>query len=66
MPNSPNRSGLTEMELSRILRMPAIEELTSLSHDTIQRRFPQYIVKLSPRRKGMRLRDVLKITDGIA
>jgi hypothetical protein len=40
------------------------EEITTLSRDTIERRFPKYVVKLSPRRKGMKLRHILAIASG--
>jgi hypothetical protein len=50
-----------EHELLRILPPPQVEEVTSLSWDTIERRYPEKVRKLSPRRKGMTLRDALSI-----
>ena len=43
---------------------PDCEEITSLSRDTIKRRFPHLIIKLSLRREGMQLRNALKIARG--
>ena len=40
------------------------EEITNLSHDTLRRRFPSLIKKLSDRRCGMKLRDALAIAEG--
>jgi hypothetical protein len=42
----------------------SVEEITNLSHDTLRRRFPKLIKKLSDRRRGMKLRDALEIADG--
>lgn len=47
-------------------RRPTVEELTSLSVETIEREFSQYIVWVSENRRGMKLRHVLAITDGTA
>ena len=52
------------VELERIVPPDEAEQLTSLSHDTLRRRFPNLIVNLSPRRVGIRLRDVLAINNG--
>jgi predicted DNA-binding transcriptional regulator AlpA len=49
------------LELQRILRMPEVEALTSLSRDTLRRRHRDKIVQLSPRRQGMKLGDALRI-----
>lgn len=54
------------VELERIVPLDEAEQLTSLSHDTLRRRFPNLIVNLSPRRVGIRLRDVLAINSGDA
>ena len=37
------------------------EAVTSLSPETIRRRYPQYVRQLSPKRQGMKLRDALSI-----
>jgi hypothetical protein len=52
-----------ELESVKPLR-PDIEAVTSLSRDTLARRYAEYIVQLSPRRKGMKLRNALKIASG--
>jgi hypothetical protein len=40
------------------------ERITSLSADTIKRRYPDLIKQLSDRRYGLKLRDVLAIAGG--
>jgi hypothetical protein len=50
-----------EHELLRILPPPQVEEVTSLSWDTIKRHYPQIVRKLSPRREGATLGDALSI-----
>ena len=40
------------------------EEITGLSEDTLKRRYPNRIKKLSERRVGMKLRDALAIANG--
>jgi hypothetical protein len=40
----------------------SVKYLTSLSPDSIKRHYPHLIVDLSPRRKGMKIRNVLVIT----
>jgi hypothetical protein len=59
-------AGLTALDLERIISIPEASKLTSLSDDTIERRFGHFIVQLSPRRRGMKLRNALAITNGIA
>jgi hypothetical protein len=43
---------------------PSAEEITSLSRETIKRRYPDRIKKLSEHREGMKLRDALAIAEG--
>jgi hypothetical protein len=50
------------IELESVRPMSEVERITSLSADTIGRRYPEKIVDLSPRRRGMKLRDILDIT----
>ncbi len=50
-----------ECEKNRILPLQQVSELTNLSKDTLKRRHSAFILKLSPRRLGMRYGDVLKI-----
>ena len=44
--------------------VPSAEEITSLSEDTLKRRYPHLIRNLSERRKGMQLGDALTIANG--
>jgi hypothetical protein len=64
--STPESVGLTPLELERVLPMAEACEQTSLSADTLQRRYPELIVRLSPRRKGIKLRNVLAISSGHA
>ena len=50
-----------EIEMRRVLPLEQVTEITNLSRDTIKRQFPHLILKLSPRRFGMRLSDALGI-----
>ena len=50
-------------ERRRIVTLKEAVRLSSLSEDTIRRRHPNKIIKLSPRRCGMRLEDVLALTN---
>jgi hypothetical protein len=52
-----------ELESVRPLR-PDVDRITSLSEDSIKLRFPQLIIRLSPRRLGMKLKNALAITNG--
>jgi hypothetical protein len=53
-------------ELDRIVSLEDAAALTSLSPDTIRRTFRSKLVKLSPRRVGLRLRDCLMLDGGEA
>jgi hypothetical protein len=54
----------TWLELERILELPEVEEITSLSVDSIKRHHRDKLVNLSPRRLGMKLRNALAIANG--
>jgi hypothetical protein len=54
----------TWLELERVLPMPEVEQLTSLSEDSIKRHHRDKLVYLSPRRLGMKLRNALAIASG--
>ena len=54
----------TWLELERVLPMSEVEEITSLSVDSLNRHHKEKIVELSPRRRGMRLKDALAIARG--
>jgi hypothetical protein len=49
------------LALERMLTLPEVTALTGLSPDTLRRRYPHLIRKMSPRRVAMKLRDVLAI-----
>lgn len=48
-------------ELERVITLAEAAELTGLSRDSLQRHYARLIRRLSPRRVGMKLRDVLAI-----
>ena len=48
-----------DLLLKRIVPLKQASELSSLSEDTLKRRYPDKIIKLSERRQGMRLGDAL-------
>ena len=54
------------IELESVQRMSVVEKITSLSGDNIRRNYSHLVVKLSPRRDGMKLRHVLAIVNGTA
>jgi hypothetical protein len=55
-----------ELLLKRIVPLKQASELSSLSEDTLRRRYPEKIVKLSERRQGMRLGDALLLNSATA
>lgn len=56
----------TKYELESVKSLPQIEELTSLDRDTLVRVYPEFLVRVSPKRLGMKFRNVLKIMNGEA
>ena len=64
MPNEPHRLGLLELE--KIISLNEAAALSGISIDGLRRHYPHLIRKLSPRRVGVKLRDVLAIGDDIA
>lgn len=52
------------LELESIKPLTEASEITSLSVDTINRRYREYIVYLSERRRGMKLKHILQIAAG--
>jgi hypothetical protein len=52
---------LPPLELLRVAEMPEAARLAGLSADTLQREHPDKILRLSPRRKGMRVCDALQL-----
>ena len=57
----PSPSQLVDLELQRIVTMPEAERLSGLSADSLRRHYPDKIIKLTPRREGMRVRDALML-----
>jgi hypothetical protein len=55
-----------DLLLKRIVPLKQASELSSLSEDTLRRRYPDKIVKLSERRQGMRLGDALLLDPAVA
>jgi hypothetical protein len=54
-------ASIDPVKLLQIISMPEAERLSGLSHDTLKRRHSSKIIRLSPRRVGMRLIDVLSL-----
>lgn len=54
---------LPPLELLRIAEMPECEHLSSASADTLEREYPDLIVHISKRRKGMRVAHALMLSD---
>jgi hypothetical protein len=52
---------LTPLELLRVAALPEVKRITGLSADTLKKHYADKIVRVSPRRIGMRIRDVLAI-----
>ena len=54
------RSNFPEIDpLDRIISISRASELNDLSEDSLRRHHSDKIIELSPRRKGMRMRDAL-------
>jgi hypothetical protein len=51
------------LALERVIPLQEVTKITSLSRDTLQRHHKAKIVDLSPRRRGMKLRHALEITN---
>jgi hypothetical protein len=56
-------SAAFDVELERIVDMREAERLSTLSEDTLKRRFPDKIIRLSKRRLGMRVRHALMLAE---
>jgi hypothetical protein len=52
---------LSPLELLRVASLPEVKRLTGLSADTIKKHHGAKLVRVSPRRIGMRVKDVLAI-----
>jgi hypothetical protein len=51
-----------ELELERILTMREAEEVSRISEDSWKRNHSDKIVRMGPRRIGVRLKDALMLT----
>jgi hypothetical protein len=60
-PKLPELPKLSALELNRIVDMAEAQHLSSLSEDTLTREYAEYIISLSPRRRGMRAGHALQI-----
>jgi hypothetical protein len=56
-----SRGPPTAFELERMLTLDEVAEFRGLSKDSVRRHYGHLIRRLSPRRVGMKLRDVLTI-----
>lgn len=54
------------MELEKIVGMNEAASLSGVSEDTLKRHHSDKIIRLSPRRLGMRVRDALRLKDAAA
>jgi hypothetical protein len=52
------------IELESVRMLDEAEQITTLSRETLKRRYPHLVVKLSPRREGMKLKHILAIAGG--
>jgi hypothetical protein len=59
---TPTAEPLSPVELERIVPLLEAERLSGLSRDTLYRRHADKIIRLSPRRSGMRLKHALMLT----
>jgi hypothetical protein len=59
--HTPDIPKLTARELESIISLDEAARLRGMHADTIKRNEPEKIVRLSPRRLGMRLKDALLI-----
>ena len=56
----------TWLQLESVVDFDQAEAITNLSRETIRRWFPHLVIRLSPRRCGLKLRDALAIASGAA
>ena len=60
----PDFPKLTAIELERIVPLDEAAQLSSVTEDTLKRNHRDKLVRLSPRRLGMRVRDALMLSEG--
>jgi hypothetical protein len=64
MTQLPEPSGPSWIELESMIPPDQVERITNLSWDSIKRHYRDKIVELSPKRRGMKLRNALIIAAG--
>ena len=64
MGNTQSDRPPTWLELESVTPMDEAEKVTSLDEDTLKRTYPEYVVRVSDRRIGMKLRHILTIAKG--
>ena len=64
MPEPTENAEPTWLDLESVKTTALAERVTSLSADTLKRRYGHLFVKLSPRREGIKLRHILAIANG--
>ncbi len=52
---------LRELEPMRVVMLPEVAKLLGISVSTVIRNYGDRIIRISPRRRGMRVRDILAI-----
>jgi hypothetical protein len=62
---SPPLDQLSWLELHRIVSLQKASQLSGLSSDSLRRHHADRIVRLSPRRSGMRVIDALMIQHAV-
>jgi len=62
---SPPLDHLSWLQLNRIASLQEASRLSGLSRDSLRRHHADKIVKLSPRRSGMRVVDALTIQQAV-
>jgi hypothetical protein len=63
MPERTPTDDLSKVERLRIVTMAEAARLAGLSEDSLRRHHRQKILKLSPRRDGMRVEDALMLRE---
>jgi hypothetical protein len=62
--NDQTNRAPTWLERESVVPLAKVEEITSLNRDTLKRRYPDRIVRLSDKRQGMKLKHALAIAEG--
>jgi hypothetical protein len=55
----PKLPELSALDLEKTVTVPTAAEIKGVSYDTFKRHYSHLIRKLSPRREGVKLRDLL-------